>query len=488
MSRHHHRHHHHRDGRSANRQRRHEARRERRYRRRRMILLGLLAMAVSPSLVALYYSTMKSGQSNHVKENKGDTNNKDMAEVAADLLLKDPFALPELKDPNFGLPQIIVHREHPTKRTVGEKENNAMKCVDSPEGPHCCATWNLNTDSWWMDHFEWELSVQNSTHTCFRKIVNPMRILFLKKLSKLQWQGDCSLQPQKQSSSKSKNNTNRDTSLNSFAVSLSSLAHSFSASYQQGKTFSYDDMSQWKSWDFATKNASHWAYCPAMDPTCYFLPVGASCRSHAQLQNQQQQVHDELSGPSSLVISSRSYKWLRWFAFRPRHILRQQLVQQRQSHQSLLSHARSQCSAVHIPSANPDSTNSRRPMTMKEILDKMKNTIQSGETILVLTDDDAVQRQMKDLQPTLSNALVSTWWQSSDGKEATHKQLGSRLNDPSLDLLSIMSKLELVSTCRQFVFSKNRSASGVTAIAEAIRDGREGIRLVNIEDWQTVDY
>ena len=126
----------------------------------------------------------------------------------------NPFIPPEQKDPNFGLPQIIVNQGQ-------DQELDGIQCVDEMNGP-CCASWSFNTDTWLTDRFDWEVGTENQTHTCFTRIRTEERVQFLSALYQLQWNGDYT------------DSWQRNQISSGYAAALSSITRSFYAAYKKG--------------------------------------------------------------------------------------------------------------------------------------------------------------------------------------------------------------------------------------------------------------
>ncbi|KAL7561193.1 hypothetical protein ACA910_004119 [Epithemia clementina (nom. ined.)] len=428
---------------------RREARRERRHRRRRMILLGLLATAVSPSIFAFYYSTLHStkpllppGDESISKEKRIFLND-----------LNNPFALPEDKDPNFGLPQIIVHRQEPTSSS--NKTADPVQCSHIVFGP-CCAPWTYNTDVWWTNHYDWELGEQNMTHTCFIKIADKKRVQFLHELRKLQFNSDC-LQVWQRSQISS-----------GYAAALSSVARAFYASYMHGKPFQYNRHKVNATWNFASKTTSHWAYCPARDMSCYYLPLG-SCEPVVGLENGER-------GEKPQIKLDR-YRWLRWFSFRPRHQLRYKLALFMNEHHP--PNFRTPCSAIHVRRTDIAYGKNRRYLAVQEYLDAGK--IRQGETVVVLTDDASTIDEIMEYHKSQYNwvYLERPRFRGAEGGHERH--IPSK--DPTFEVLSIMAELTLASHCKKLVHGKSGFA---TTISEAMldRNGEDEVEFVFVENQQ----
>ena len=454
---------------SGYKQKRREARRERRF-RRRLVLFGLLACAVSPSLFALYYTAQQQQQpaeqhnaqhqlyyvpNDSLMKNKSWTPQE--LQRAADRLAVDqnPFVPPEQKDPNFGLPQIIVHHppDSPLTKQSSSSSSTTIVCQDPLTGP-CCAPWTSKTDDWWTRRIDWQIAHENKTHTCFSKIMDAQHLDFLQSLDQRQWQThdcetSCVQSPQISSG---------------YAAALSSIARAFYASYQQGHAYQYNQHAAGARWNFASNDTSHWAYCPSQDMQCYFLPLGG-CPPIVGL-------HNAPRG-NRQPRTNHEYRWLRQYAFRPRHSVRQQLMSMINEHATTVTIAPNNstpCTVIHVRRTDIAFGKGRRYLPVQAYL--TAGTVARGATVVVLTDDSSTIDEIEQYHMGQYNWVYLHRPRFRGPEGGFEGFIPSK--DPASEVLAIMAELQMASQCQTLVHGKS---GFVEIIQEAMMEKQDADSL-----------
>jgi hypothetical protein len=296
---------------SPQRQRR-EARRTKRF-HQRISLVTLLALAVSPSFVALYF-TSKS----HRHHDNDDHQHASSIQKSS-LRLRPPplsslrrdrlaYASSSRRTKRSHHQRTQQHQQQPLHHHPPQKElelekidsvpsvdddddddddiensSNGLVCqtitkqqqqqqqqnTDSDQDVFvvCCARWEYNTDDWWLQHYDYEIQQENATHTCFAKIANPKQLAFLQRVERNQWQ-----QQKGRYKKKTRKNSNddeddteddelfcaRDVQVNQistgYAAALTTLTRSFAAALSQNRPFQYNKRHDRYHWNFSIRN------------------------------------------------------------------------------------------------------------------------------------------------------------------------------------------------------------------------------------------
>lgn len=463
--------------RATSKRRRREARRERRL-RRRIFLFVLLAMASSPSLIALLYSIQRTRSvSNHNKKStkgEGGFDNgpsvglesaqkgkalieEELYRAAQRIDLDKWFIPPEQKDPNFGLPQIII----PERDTLKKEESSApavassagVLCENDDEGP-CCALWTFNTDKWLTNHFDWEVGYENQTHTCFVRIRDKERVDFLHRVYGIQWENTCA-------------NSWQHSQLSSgYSKALSAIVRSFHAAFKKGIPFQYNKHHE-TSWNYATSNSTHWSYCRSQDIHCYFLPLG-KCEPILGLNNAEIKEQEQ--------STALEYSWLRQFAFRTRHSIRKHLMEYTSIHRP--KNMRTPCSVIYFDREGVGRRKGRRHVTVHDYI--KAGNISKGGTVVILTDDSTAMEEIREYHESQYNwvYLQRSPFEGRGSESELVRDLNRPTKDPAVEILAMMLELRLASTCNKLV------VHGESWFVQSIQDSRserDFLEVVNME-------
>lgn len=386
------------------------------------LLAAGICLFMSPSLLASYFlfDLQDSNEPVGVNSQPNEMNNKRDAESAPSRLESNRFRT----------------SSHPLD--VCSRGNN------NTNNRECCAPWSFNTDKWWTQNYNWTISHENMTHTCFARIQDPEKLDFYSKLHPLQQQCEFQVQLSQISSG--------------YAAALMAVARSFYASYQSQHAFQITLAHDTANWNFSPKNASHWAFCKTRDMNCFYLPL-SPCpaeqgRSDAPRGNK----------PSS-GKTLQEFQWLREYAFRVRHVIRQHVQEywetQPERVQQFVQGTNTKCTAIHVRRGDIAFGKGRRYAAVDEYLEA--GGVQPGETVLLLTDDTSAVEEVEQY------LLQDQNWIYLDRPRTTGTALGFEgfipSQDPAFEVLSILAELQLASHCQKLVHGKS---GFVTVIAEAM--------------------
>lgn len=326
------------------------------------------------------------------------------------------------------------------------------KCTDE-----CCAPWTFNTDDWWTQHYQWTISHENQTHTCFQKIKSPQQLDFISKLHKLQQQCDYQVQLPQISSG--------------YAAALMAVARSFYAAYQSQHAFQITLQHATANWNFSPKDPSHWAYCKTRDMNCFFLPLSPCAAEQGR--------NDAPRGSKPTAgMAWQEFQWLRQYAFRVRHVLRQHVQEywttqpvkvQRFVQDPPPHHHDSKCTAIHVRRGDVAFGKGRRYAAVDEYL--IAGGVRPNETVLLLTDDESAVKEVEQYLLHQQNWIYVNRPRTQGTALGFEGFIPSQ--DPAFEVVSILAELQLASHCQKLVHGK----SGFVAVIAESMSSPELIQL-----------
>ena len=71
--------------------------------------------------------------------------------------------------------------------TVSISLERELSIISNDSSTSFCALWSVNVDDWWTHHPTWELTQQNTTHQCFRRIPNEQQRQLYQRLYAIQF-------------------------------------------------------------------------------------------------------------------------------------------------------------------------------------------------------------------------------------------------------------------------------------------------------------
>lgn len=413
--------------------------RKQRRQRRRFLLASLLLLAASPTFVAVYY--LKNAVVVHKRNSKGHNN--DAASTT------EPRHVMGLLGPP-------VYQKESVPKASSAHASEGIYCHDDVVGP-CCAPWHVDADEWWVHHPEWEVSSENTTHSCFERLKDKDRRTFLRQVYTLQWENnDCSNQVQK-------------TQISSgYAAAVMATSRSFYAAYRSNTPFQISKGHVNATWNFAPRNASHWAYCATKDMNCYYLPLSPCPGTLGR--------DDGERGNKPTASKQRlEFLWLRRYAFRPRQKLRKKVLEFANAH--VPSTMSTPCSVIHVRRGDIAFGRGRRYIAVDEYLEA--GNITKGETVVVLTDDVSTIEEIERYHAADYNwvYLQRPRFRGSDG--GFEGFIPS--TDPASEILAILVEIDLAGQCGKLVHAKS---GFVVAIQDAMELSGNEFQTVYLQNQQ----
>ena len=387
---------------------------------------------------------------------------------------------------------------------------------------HCFAWEDEDSDGWWQAHPQWEPSDQytNDTHTCFRQIQDPSRADFLQKVYHQQFppnpQIDCQLQidmpiPAAAADHGDHNYTNSrpqmviqtTQNVGFAAVMVKDYLDSFVAAYYENKilrpilpykTFHWHYIPQTNATAGSTSTSS-WANCPTKDQECYFLPITNCPRPERRRtihgsKKKSLQLMEYIGRPSFYRNQAKTNPqladqrvWLSDYLLRPRHVTRYQVYRMLQEPKPkhmlhTLQHSSYACSWIHVRRGDvmTEKSYARQFYSIQHYLTKGK--IRKGETIMLLTDDEAAVEEATVLHPDYQ----WIYWNRSRHRGAVAFNSHFPSHNPAWELLVLLVERKLASLCRKGVFGKSNMATMLRYAMHLNQGGAEKLELIAIDD------
>lgn len=426
--------------------------RQKRRLRRRYLLTSLLILAASPTFVAFYLSKKADDSSGTVHHGNGLE-----------------FAPPLLQTIEDAVVAVGILATNLTERAIAPGGGlEGLHCIDETVGP-CCAPWHVDTDTWWTHHPEWEVSSENTTHTCYALLSDDTRKQFLRQLYNRQWGENYN---NNQNDNNTCSNHVQKTQISSgYAAALMANARSFYAAYQSGKSFQISKGHANATWNFSPRNQSHWAYCETQDMNCWYLEL-SPCP--AELGR-----NDAERGPKPTLPKQRKeFLWLRGYAFRPRQRVRQKVLEFREQHvPEDQMRTISPCAAIHVRRGDIAFGKGRRYAAVEEYL--QVGNITMGETVVVLTDDVSTIEEIEQYHARDYNWIYLQRPRHRGSEGGFEGFIPS--SDPAFEILAILVEIQLAGQCNKLVHGKS---GFVATIADEMELSGHPYELIYLETQQ----
>jgi hypothetical protein len=421
--------------------------------RRRFLLLTLLAVACSPSLLALYLISGKGSQR------------------SAD------------DDPEH------TNQHQPPPSTIAQQPQSLEECAASSSSIQCCSPWSINTDDWWTTHSDgWELApLDNATHTCFTRVrASTPKGQFLQALHHQQQWPPKNYDVQQEQLQQQCSTVLQVPQISSgYAAALMAVARSFYAAFQAKRPFQITRAHAAARWNFSprplntsssiTSSSSssateqqHWAYCETQDMNCYYLPL-SPCPAVIGQNN------GERGDKPATGMAKDEFRWLRQYAARPRHVVRWHLQQYMMQQKQL---ARLQpCTAIHVRRGDIAFGRGRRYAAVEEYL--QAGQVVKGETVVLLTDDVTAIEEVERYHRQDYNWVYLDRPRFRGAEGGFEGFIPSQ--DPALEILAIMAEIKMASQCHKLVHGKS---GFVALIVEALENSGQAFEIVYLDTQQ----
>ena len=274
-------------------------------------------------------------------------------------------------------------------------EGNPVLCHNRTS---CCGIWNVDADSWWIHHPQWEVVSENKDIFCFSPMQDTEKRLFLEQLHWTQWQVNVSsteaqtIQTLQAPIPKGYNYTvncsdmRASVNINSgYGATIAFLLQSFWEAHTQQKPF--QTIQQWP-WLYANDDAnSTWINCTVHDQSCFYLPISPCSRENTNQERYQARPNTTNS------TQMKQWLWVEEYLTRPNQKTRQEMQRLRQPLEDQLQSG-TLCMHVRRGDAGTPQPPFRRYASVQEYLDLVNP--EPNTTIFLMSDDastvDEVQK------------------------------------------------------------------------------------------------
>ena len=352
------------------------------------------------------------------------------------------------KSLNLSLSNTISKKEGSLKSTFDRCRNHDMD--------ELCAPWDVEMDSWWTHHPEWEVVFENDFCFCFKQMANHTpEFKFLREVYNLQFS----------ESTNCSNVRNQPMPQQGYGADTAALASWLRTGYQKGQSFQLVG-----TWKYAVSPDKSKQVCPSASAFCYFLPLGR-CTDVVTSENNSARTLQANKKTPAMALS-----WLRIHATRPQQWLRKRIydcMKERVSWESI----HTPCVAMHV--RRSDLANAFRPrkiFPISEYIEKVPDlkSKQILNVILVTDDADAIDEALK-FHPEYNWIFLNrTRYRGSSAAWGVHMPT----NDPVLEDVAIYATFQLARHCDTLVHSDSTFS---LAIYDNMLSTRRNIARIQIQ-------
>ena len=337
---------------------------------------------------------------------------------------------------------------------------NTCQSLGRTKPNQVCSSWDVNMDSWWTHHPEWEVSFENDVCFCFRKMANHTpKFKFLREIYNLQFSN---------STNCSKVYSKKMLSFG-FGIDTSRLADRLLYGYQNNRPFQLIR----NEWKYAVSPDKKFKVCPNASAFCFFLPLG-SCPAGKDQVGVKGDWYMDSSG--RIQTKQLQLAWLRVHATRPQQWFRKRLYEY--MNERFPWEVRTPCVAMHVRRSDVVKE-SRRYTSITKYLEKVP-VLKSRRimNIMLFTDDAHAIGETVELHPDYNWMYMNKRrYRGTEGKQGVYMPS----HDPVMEVLDIYSTFRLAMHCDILVHSKSTFADAIYAYM--VSTGRK-IKRIMIDTGQ----
>jgi hypothetical protein len=356
-----------------------------------------------------------------------------------------------------GSSNLTENPPEPSDKAALVETGPRIMLVDEQHPSPFCVSWDVQTDDWWTQHPQWEVSNQNDTHFCFQLMKNQTKVDQILKLYSIQFLSDCS------------NTTTRNTT-GVYKEMVSSGWASDWSDVMDGLEFAFNTLRPFSvfkrgQWHYAFDIQHDVSACERKDPFCYFLNI-TSCHNKDELELRRNKIT-----PYRVSHDETRFNWLYEYATRPQQWLRREVYEFIRDKSVKLIEP---CTVIHVRRADVvlHGRQSRRYHEIQEYIDAVENVTQVNHTnIFLLTDDQNAIDEAKAIYPNKHwMYLDRPRYRGAEG--GFEKQIPSK--NPKFEVIVLLSTLEMIQKCSTFVHS-------TSSFASLMKNHMEAATFVNID-------
>jgi len=305
-----------------------------------------------------------------------------------------------------------------------------------------CASWDVEMDSWWTHHPEWEISFENDACFCFRKMANHTpQYAFLREIYNLQFSEstDCS-------KVYSKNMVSYG-----FGLDTLTLADRLLYGYQNKRPFQLIR----NEWKYAVSPDKTFKVCPNASAFCFFLPLGRCPAGKHQVGLKGDW---RMDSKGRIERKQHQIAWLRVHVTRPQQWFRKRLYEYMK--ERFPWEVRTPCAAMHVRRSDVVKDGfTRKYFAIAEYLEKVPDLkSRKIKNIMLFTDDaNAIDEALEFHSYYNWMYMNRTRYRGAEGKWGVHMPS----NDPVMEVLAIYATFRLAMHCDILVHSKSAFSDGI---------------------------
>jgi hypothetical protein len=312
-----------------------------------------------------------------------------------------------------------------------------------------CVPWEINVDEWWTHHVDWEVTLENDTHFCLERVMPETSAVYLRQAFDTMWKLNCSdvfVWPMIGSG---------------WSADLTHIAEGMVYAIHEGKPFAVAFRRPGAFWHYAALRHANGTNptCPTRDLNCYFLPLGKCVGRADQIYRYKSKTRysdfADYADRERLLVSK--------YIVRPQQWLRKAVYDYHYHHAPTSLPV--PCTVMHVRRGDVilHKAHSRRYYSIARYLERLPPHRRQGP-ILLLTDDANAIDEAHELFPHVEWYYYNRtrFRASSGGWENTAPSL-----NPKLEVIIILSTLELVKRCDGIVY-------GTSGFAKALWNAMRG--------------
>jgi len=319
---------------------------------------------------------------------------------------------------------------------------NTCQSLGRTKPSQVCSSWDVNMDSWWTHHPEWEVSFENDVCFCFRKMANHTpKFKFLREIYNLQFSN---------STNCSKVYSKKMLSFG-FGIDTSRLADRLLYGYQNNRPFQLIR----NEWKYAVSPDKTFKVCPNASAFCFFLPLGRCPAGKHQVGLKGDW---RMDSKGRIERKQHQIAWLRVHVTRPQQWFRKRLYEYMK--ERFPWEVRTPCAAMHVRRSDVVKDGfTRKYFAIAEYLEKVPDLkSRKIKNIMLFTDDaNAIDEALEFHSYYNWMYMNRTRYRGAEGKWGVHMPS----NDPVMEVLAIYATFRLAMHCDILVHSKSAFSDGI---------------------------
>ena len=155
------------------------------------------------------------------------------------------------------------------------------------------------------------------------------------------------------------------------------------------------------------------------------------------------------------------FRWLRQYAYRPRHVVRQHLQDYLEKAGIVLEEL-APCTAIHVRRGDIAFGKGRRYAAVDEYLER--GNVKPGDTVVLLTDDVSAVEEVENYLKDEYNWIYLDRPRFRGSAGGFEGFIPSK--DPALEILAIMAEMRIAAQCNKLVHGKSGFVAVITEAME----------------------